>query len=147
MIISSVIHHVHDKDLQNKEADTLVLTSEQRRWLRGRFKTTKGREIALAFPTGSKIHNGAYLAVEQDWYLLVDAAPEPVLKITPRDWPHAVKIAFEVGNRHFPVALEGDRLLVPDDSAMVQLLDRIGATWERSSEVFRPIGEAHRHEH
>ena len=59
----------------------------------------------------------------------------------------AVKIAFEVGNRHFPLALEENLLLVPDDTAMVQLLDRIGAKWERRSAIFRPLGKAHRHEH
>ncbi|MGE0406844.1 MAG: urease accessory protein UreE [Candidatus Korobacteraceae bacterium] len=147
MIISSIVSHAVHQDFSNKEADTLALTSEQRRWLRGRFTTTKGREIALALPTGSKLHPGAILLVEPDWYLAVEAAPENLLRISPRDWPHAVSIAFEVGNRHFPVALAGDKLLVPDDPAMVQLLDRIGAAWERCCQVFQPIGDAHRHDH
>jgi hypothetical protein len=36
---------------------------------------------------------------------------------------------------------------VPDDTAMVQLLDRIGARWERRVAVFQPIGKAHSHDH
>ncbi len=147
MIVSSFVHNVVQDDLRDKELDTLALTSEQRRWLRGRFTTSKGREVAVALPTGTRVDPGAILLVESDWYLSVEAAPENLLLISPRDWPHAVRIAFEVGNRHFPVALENDKLLVPDDPAMVQLLNRIGAAWERCHTVFRPLGDAHRHEH
>jgi hypothetical protein len=42
--------------------------------------------------------------------------------------------------------MDGDALLVPDDTAMVQLLDRIGVSWERRLAVFQPIGKAHSHD-
>ena len=43
-----------------------------------------------------------------------------------------LRIAFEVGNHHFPLAIDGDELLVPDDTAMVQLLDAARrALWTR----------------
>jgi urease accessory protein UreE len=58
-----------------------------------------------------------------------------------------VRVAFEVGNRHFTVAIDGDRLLVPDDTAMVQLLTRLGVPWIRDRAVFVPLGAGHRHDH
>jgi urease accessory protein UreE len=58
-----------------------------------------------------------------------------------------VRVAFEVGNRHFTVAIDGDRLLVPDDIAMEQLLSRLGVPWTRDRAVFAPIGAGHRHDH
>ena len=39
----------------------------------------------------------------------------------------------------------GPELLVPDDTAMVQLLDRLGVSWRRESLPFLPIGLGHRH--
>ncbi len=145
--IDGLIAHTHDADLPGRQCDRLVLTSEQRRWVRGRFVTAQGREVALALPTGTVLQPGQILWVEDDWYLQVQAAPEPVLAISPSDARTAVRIAFEVGNRHFPLALDEERLLVPDDPAMVQLLNRLGAAWERTNAVFQPIGHAHRHEH
>jgi urease accessory protein len=133
-------------ELRGKEADKLPLTWEQRRWARGRFATAKGREVALALPTGTTLEPGRTVCVEADWYLSVEAVPEPLLAIHPRNRQEAIRIAFEVGNRHFPLALEGDTLMVPDDPAMVQLLERTGVTWERRLAVFTPIGNAHRHE-
>ncbi len=42
------------EDLRAKEEDKLVLTWEQRRWMRGRFTTVKGRRFGmLPFPTGT----------------------------------------------------------------------------------------------
>jgi urease accessory protein len=147
LIIERIAPNVEPRDIAGKQRDSLVLTSEQRRWVRGRFTTTGGREIALALPTGTTLEPGATVWVEPDWYLAIEAAPESVLAILPVDSRAAVRIAFEVGNRHFPLAMDGDALLVPDDTAMVQLLDRIGVRWERRQSVFQPIGKAHSHDH
>jgi urease accessory protein len=134
-------------ELQGKDADQLRLTWEQRRWTRGRYRTLRGREIALALPTGTVLRGGQILWLAPEWYLTVEAVPESVLAIFPKDYQEALRVAFEVGNRHFPLAMDGQRLLVPNDSAMVQLLGRLGVHWEQSSAVFDPLGCAHRHEH
>ena len=143
------VRHVHaDRaGLAGKERDTLRLTSEERRWARRRLTTERGREVALALPTGSTLRAGDILWVEPDWYLEVEPAPEPVIAVFPGDHAEALRLAFEVGNRHFPLALEGKALLVPDDPAMEQLLTRQGAKWERRTAVFNPIGSGHAHEH
>jgi urease accessory protein UreE len=60
--------------------------------------------------------------------------------VTPRSVDEAIRIAFDVGNRHFPLARDGDDLLVPDDTAMEQLLSRLGVAWKRRSAIFAPLG-------
>jgi urease accessory protein len=131
--------------LQGKLADKLVLTWEERRWLRGRFSTQMGRTIAIALPTGTVVESGQLLYVGDDWYLTMEAAPEPLLLIRTRDRQQAILTAFEVGNLHFPLAIDADCLLVPDDSAMVQLLNRMGLGWERRTAPFQPIGKGQPH--
>ena len=126
--------------LDGKERDTLCLAWEERRWTRKRAVTTGGREVALALPTGSVLRAGDVIAVEAVWYLAVEARPEPVLAVFPRDRAEAIRVAFDVGNRHFSLALDGDALLVPDDTAMEQLLDRLGVPWERRVAAYAPIG-------
>ncbi len=134
-------------ELQGKEADKVVLTWEQRRWTRGRLLTAGGREIAIALQTGSVLEPGGILCVQPGWYASVEAAQEKTLAISPPSHDMALRVAFEVGNRHFPLAIDGEQLLVPDDSAMVQLLARLGVPWERRLAVFTPIGMGHRHDH
>lgn len=145
LIIDHLIPPVPAPELAGSEADTLVLTWQQRRWARGRLTTSKGREIALALPTGTVIQPGAVLWVDRGWHLAVLAAPEAVLVLEPADWATAVRTAFEIGNRHFPLEINGRALLVQDDPALVQLFARMGLPFERRMAPFNPIGTGHSH--
>jgi len=145
-VITDLDVHRGDADLSRLERDTLVLTAEERRWGRRRVTTTGGRTLALALPTGSTLAPGQILHVGPDWYVVVQGAPEPVLAVTPGSRAEALRVAFEVGNRHFTLAIDGDRLLVPDDPAMAQLLARLGVPFERATAVFVPVGAGHRHD-
>jgi len=132
-------------ELAVRERDVLAATWEERRWTRRRARTRKGRELALALPTGTVLEPGVVVFVGDDFYVIVEALPEAVIAVTTRSHPEAVRTAFEVGNRHFPLALDGDRLLVPDDTAMEQLLQRLGVPWEKTQAVFSPLGAGHGH--
>jgi urease accessory protein len=147
IVIERVVHDVDAAALTGLERDTLRLTWEARRWTRKKLQTSAGREVALALPTGTVLALGAVLCVEPGWYLVVEGEPEPVIAVRPRDRHEALRVAFEVGNRHFSLAEDGDALLVPDDTAMTHLLDRLKLTWERRAAVYSPLGFAHTHEH
>ncbi len=146
LVIQRIPNRVTPAALSLKERDTLLANSEERRWGRRRARTSAGREVALALPTGTTLEPGTILAVEADWYLEVEAALEAVIALCPRDRNSAIRIAFEVGNHHFPLALDGNTLLVPDDPAMRHLLDRLGERWEPCQAIFNPIGKGHVHE-
>lgn len=147
LLVEHLPGSVPAEELQGKQADKLPLTWEQRRWARGRFATANGRQIALALPTGTTLEPGRTVCVETDWYLTVEAVPETLLAIHPRNREEAIRIAFEVGNRHLPLALEADTLMVPDEPSMVQLLTPTGVPWERRLAAFNPIVKLGRHEH
>ena len=140
VVITDPPRTVEPAALAGKTRDTLRLGWEERRWTRKRITTTGGREVALALPTGSVLEPGEILAVEDDWYLAVEGRPEPVLAIRPRSREDALRLAFDVGNRHFTLAVEGPALVVPDDPAMAQLVTRLGMRWERREVVYTPLG-------
>jgi urease accessory protein len=145
IVVDTLPSDIDCANLEGKEIDTLWLTWEERRWMRGRFTTERGREIGVALPTGVRIEPGQIMWIALDWYLTMGAAIEPLLTIHASDRQEAIRIAFEIGNLHFPLAVSGERLLVPDDPAMTQLLQRIGASWGKCSAVFSPIGKGSAH--
>lgn len=145
-VVTEAHAHVPGGTLTGLERDALVLSAEERRWGRRRVTTRGGRELALALPTGTVLTPGDIIYLGSDWYVVVEAAAEPVIAVRPRSHDEAVRVAFEVGNRHFSLALAGDQLLVPDDPAMEQLLGRLGVPWTRDRAVFVPLGAGHRHE-
>lgn len=146
ILITELSVHVTPAALEGKRRDTLCLTWEERRWTRKRMVTTAGREVGLALPTGSLLRPGDIVAVEADWYLEIEGKPEPVLAVTPKNTDEAIRIAFDVGNRHFPLAIADGDLVVPDDTAMEQLLTRLGVVWHRRAAVFAPLAGGHSHE-
>ena len=140
VVITDPPRTVEAAALAGKARDTLRLAWEERRWTRKRVTTTAGREVALALPTGSVLEPGEILAVEDDWYLAVEGRPEPVLAIFPQSHEDALRIAFDVGNRHVTLAIDGDALVVPDEPAMTHLVARLGARWERREADNTPLG-------
>ena len=146
VVITQPHVHLHEADLSRLEEDALVLTAEERRWGRRRVTTRGGRELALALPTGTFLTPGDVLYVARTWYVIVEAAAEPALAVTPRSREEGLRLAFEVGHRHFSLAIDGARVLVPDDPAMEQLLARLDVPWERVQEPFIPLRTAHRHD-
>ena len=140
LVITDPPRAIEPAALAGKARDTLCLSWEERRWTRKRVTTTGGREVALALPTGSVLEPGAILAVEERWYLVVEGRPEAVLAVFPSSHPEALRIAFDVGNRHFTLGMEDGVLVVPDDPAMSQLLSRLGVRWERREAVYTPLG-------
>ncbi len=147
LVVDRLPEIVAPEELEGKEADKVVLTWEQRRWTRGRLVTAGGRELAIALQTGSVLEPGSILCVEPSWYATVEAAKEKTLAISPPNQDSALRVAFEVGNCHFPLAIDGANLLLPDHPAMVQLLGRLGVPWERRMAVFTPVGAGHAHDH
>lgn len=132
-------------DLGGRHRDELVLTWEERRWLRGRFTTREGRRVAIALPTGTQLEPGRLLFIGEDWYLTLEAATESLIAVNVADRQAAILTAFEIGNLHFPLAVEGEYFLVPDDPAMIQLLSRMGSVWERRQSAFQPLGKGQPH--
>lgn len=147
LIIDRFVASENPPDVRGKEEDRLVLTWEERRWMRGRYTTEQGRKIGIALPTGTTVPPGSILYVGEDWYLKIEGAVEAVLEIVPSDSAEAVKIAFEVGNRHFPLALHENKILVVDDKVMVRLMERLGVPFRRQQAVFDPIGNTQLHQH
>ncbi len=145
LIVYEPVASFTEEEVRGREEDTLALAWEQRRWVRGKFTTRKGRQIALALPTGTLLKPGAIILVEPEWYVRVEAQAELLVVVTPSNFQQAVKLAFEIGNRHFPLALDGESILVPDDAAMTQLFDRLNVRWERRCAIFSPIGSGLTH--
>src|SRR5262249_49166294 len=94
-VITEAHIHMDVGALAGLERDSVVLTAEERRWGRRRVKTSRGRELVLALPTGSVLLPGDLLYRSAGWYVTIEAAAEPVLTVAPRSRDEALRVAFE----------------------------------------------------
>ncbi len=89
--------------------DRVALTWEQRQRSRQKLLTRQGCEIALALPTGTRLHSGDLLAGLEGW-IEVELAPEDVLLVRPRSLQETVFVAYQIGNRHLPLEIDAQGL-------------------------------------
>jgi urease accessory protein len=122
-----------------------------------------GRILNVFLPRGSVLRGGDVLVCEDGSLVRVKAAPQPVLVVThcpdhgtPFD---LLRAAYHLGNRHVPLELRPDRLLLEPDHVLAGMLRGQHLIVTEASSAFEPesgaygagagahAGHAHGHDH
>lgn len=117
-------------------------TLVKRRW---RARAEDGTDFGFDLETPLQ-HGDTFFQTAGAAYVLYQE-PEPVLSIAFHSAPEAARLAWQVGNLHFPVAIHAKGLLVEDDVAIRQMLDREHVPYIETEEVFQPLSGASSHHH
>ncbi len=123
--------------------DTLTLDYDDRHRRRRRYTAEGGLAFLLDLPEAAVLRDGDGLALEGGGYVLVRAAPEPLVEVTAESPAQLARLAWHLGNRHLPTRIEPGRLLIRDDHVIVEMLRGLGADVRRVSEPFDPEGGAY----
>lgn len=122
-----------------------------------------GRSLNVFLPRGTVLRGGDVLVAEDGSLVRVKAAPQPVLVVThcadhgtPFD---LLRAAYHLGNRHVPLELQPDRLLLEPDHVLADMLRLQHLIVTETASAFEPeggaygagggerAGHAHAHEH
>jgi urease accessory protein len=118
---------------------------------RQRVVLDDGDELAIALAPGTVLAPGDVLVAEDDVRYRVVAKAEPVLRITSADPWLMQRAAYHLGNRHTPVAVLRDALLIEPDPVLADMLRRLGVQVAAVEAAFEPergaYGGGHRHGH
>ncbi len=126
----------------------IVVDSHSLRKRRWRGAAEDGRE--LGFDLDRPLADGDTVFESEDTAYILVQKPEPVLTVSlaesgvrgPADF---ARLGWLIGNLHFPLALESNAVLVPDDPALRQLFQREGLAYAAGEHVFRPLSGGHSH--
>ncbi|THK38302.1 urease accessory protein UreE [Ensifer sp. MPMI2T] len=96
--------------------------------------------------------DGDLLVLEGGGYIRINAANEALYEVRARDGLHLIELAWHLGNRHLPVAIEEGRILIARDPVIHAMLEGLGATVSEVTEPFQPLrgayyGGRHGHDH
>jgi len=130
---------------------TATLDYDARHRRRVRLLTDDGVPFLLDLPQVRVLNAGDGLALSDGTWIEVKAAPEPLLEVRAATPELLMRLAWHLGNRHLPTAIEPDRLLIREDHVIAQMLEGLGATVRKIAAPFTPEGgaysAAHHHEH
>jgi urease accessory protein len=141
-----------------KRAATVELDWDVRQKSRFDATDSQGRSLGIFLPRGTVVRGGDVLVAEDGSLVLVIAAHQPVLVITPcPDHGNAfdlTRAAYHLGNRHVPIELKPDHLKIEPDHVLADLLRAMHLTVVEATVAFEPEGgaysaggHAHGHDH
>jgi urease accessory protein len=106
-----------------------------------------GRTLNVFLPRGTVLRGGDVLVAEDGSLVRVKAAPQPVLVVThcadhgtPFD---LLRAAYHLGNRHVPLELQPDRLLLEPDHVLADMLRMQHLIVTETASAFEPEGGAY----
>lgn len=123
--------------------DRLVLGYDDRHRRRRRYKTEQGQDILLDLAETTVLRGGDALALPGGGVVVVAAADEALIEITAHSPAELARLAWHLGNRHLPAAIEGSRILIRDDHVIVAMLKGLGAHVREVQAPFDPEGGAY----
>lgn len=126
--------------------DRIALTWEERQKSRQKLRTARGREVALALPTGTRLQAGDLLPTEDGW-IEVQLASEDVLLIRPRTLQETAFVAYQVGNRHLPLEITVDGLQTLYEPVLAAYLRQQGIPADPTQRPFTPLSAMSGHGH
>lgn len=106
---------------------SVVLDYDARHRRRIRLVCENATAILLDLEKATALRDGDGLALDGGGWISVRAAAEDLVEIT-CDSAHALhRIAWHLGNRHCPAAIEAERILIRRDHVIEEMLRGIGA--------------------
>lgn len=136
----------------------ISLDWDQRQKSRFDCDDSQGRRVGVFLAPGTVLRGGDVLLTEDGTLLRVQAAAQPVLRVTacpehgtPLD---LLRAAYHLGNRHVPLEVRTDHLKLEPDHVLADLLRQMHLIVTEAREPFEPEsgayathGHAHGHAH
>ncbi|HEV3406795.1 MAG TPA: urease accessory protein UreE, partial [Candidatus Dormibacteraeota bacterium] len=138
-VVEAVLGNLTELDRPVEAVDELDLTAEERERAHLRARSRGNRELIISLPRGVELHDGDVVYIEDGVTVVVVAAPEDVLEVsprTPREWALA---AYQLGNLHRPARFLPDAILTPYDRSSAETLRALGVATHRVKRGF--VGE------
>ncbi|TSE30230.1 Urease accessory protein UreE 1 [Tepidimonas thermarum] len=139
-------------------APALVLDWAQRQRSRFEATDTLGRRVGVVLPRGTVLRGSDALVLTNGDLLRVEAAPEPLLRVTPcpqHGTPgDLLRAAYHLGNRHVALQIAADHLQLERDHVLADMLrglhldvTEVEAPFEPETGAYGHHGSTHRHGH
>jgi urease accessory protein len=133
------------------DARPLPLDHDARKRSRQRLTLDDGAELAIALAASEALNEHDVLVADDGTRFRIVARAEAVLRITSDDAWLLLRAAYHLGNRHAPVAVLRDALLIEPDPVLRDMLLRLGVRVDDARLPFVPesgaYGGGHRHGH
>lgn len=132
MIIEHKIGTLQDTDTGSRTIDYLRMEWHEANKRIQRRKTENGREIAFRFLIESpRLDQDDIVYMDDEVAIVIDILPCDAIEITPSGMLEMGTVCYEIGNKHLPLFLQNDRVLIPYEDPIYKWLNAKGFRAEK----------------
>ncbi|NLR61394.1 urease accessory protein UreE [Chitinophaga polysaccharea] len=127
MIVEKIAGNIASTVTGNRKVDLLQLEWYEMTKRIQRKHTQDGLEIAIKFlKEGQRLQHGDILYMDDEKVVVVDILPSDAIVVTPRSLLEMGSICYEIGNKHLPVFIQNDQVLIPFEEPIFRWLAASG---------------------
>ena len=130
--------------------ETIPLSVDRHKLARRRWRGEAADGADFGFDVAEALSHGDCFYTTESKAYIIEQTPEPCFLVPIGEAIKAAWIGWMIGNLHFKAAFTVEGVLVQDDLAVQQMLDREHIHYHRVTKVFQPSkqgGHSHDHDH
>lgn len=127
MIIEEIVGNIKTVPILDLEVDVLEIEWFETTKRIQRKRTKAGMEIAIKFmKEGQRLHQGDILYLDDELAVVVHIKPCDAIVMTPNSLLEMGTICYEIGNKHLPLFIQNDQIMMPFEMPMFRWLEASG---------------------
>jgi len=127
MIIQQIIGNTKTQSIEGLEIDLLEIEWFETTKRIQRKRTNSGVEIAIKFiQEGQRLNQDDILYQDEKKAVVVNIKPCEAIVMTPSSLLEMGTICYEIGNKHLPLFIQNDQIMMPFEMPMYRWLEASG---------------------
>ena len=141
---------VNHNEKNKKLLDEISLSYEERFIRRKKLITNNGTEFLVNLKETVSVEENHFFELENGKLIKVISKEENLIEVT---GDNLKQIIWHIGNRHLPCQIEENRILIQDDSVILDMILKLQGNVKKVFEKFKPeggaygMGRTHSHKH
>lgn len=132
ILVEQIVGTLHEMEPAGRAIETFQIEWYEAGKRIQRKRTDAGSEIAIRFlKEGQRLNQGDILFMDDRRVIVVDVLPCDAIKIKPRSLLEMGSVCYEIGNKHLPVFIQNDEVLIPFENPIYKWLSAMGYSTER----------------
>ncbi|WP_295120571.1 urease accessory protein UreE [uncultured Chitinophaga sp.] len=138
MLIREKVGNVANTDIGNRRKDELQIEWFDAPKRIQRLRTQNGTEVAIKFlQEGQRLEQGDILFMDETTVIIVNIISCTAIAIEPRTMVEMGTVCYEIGNKHLPIFLQDEEVLIPYEEPLFRWLQAAGFAPEKKERQLR----------
>jgi urease accessory protein len=125
------------------KAQAVQLSYNERQRNRLAILLPDGQAAAIVLPRGQFMQPGDVLLASDDKALQIEAAVEPLMKVSSQTSLGLMRLIYHLANRHVRAMISADAVFIEPDPVLAQMIQVLGGQVQAVEAVFEPEAGAY----